>query len=156
VTDVVWFDSDDFRSVSDRHAFGAIFIAPAPHWTDVHHLETIVHEAGHLGLLVKQGFDPLVENPTERASSPLRADRRPLSAILHAAFVLVRMAHAHARYLDHASADRKDVAARLFARRRGELAQSLDALRSHARFTARGGELFESIERGARELGARP
>ena len=60
-------------------------------WTT--YLENIVHEASHLYLYTLFLADPILDEIGERRyRSPLRPEGRPLSAVLHAAFVLARTA----------------------------------------------------------------
>lgn len=81
----------DFGGASSFALWGAVAINARVHrdWRD--YLKTLVHESAHLLLFAIAREEPLVENdPGERYSSPLRADRRPMDGIFHAAFVSAR------------------------------------------------------------------
>ena len=83
----------DFGAVSSFAAWGAIGInhRAHSHWADC--LRTVVHESAHLLLFAIARDQPLVYNDaTERQSSPLRDDARPVDGIFHAAFVSAREA----------------------------------------------------------------
>jgi HEXXH motif-containing protein len=63
--------------------------------TDLELAETIAHEAAHNALFALAPVDGVVENDdSERYSSPLRVDPRPMNGIYHATFVLARMCFA--------------------------------------------------------------
>ncbi|MEO8181624.1 MAG: HEXXH motif-containing putative peptide modification protein [Deltaproteobacteria bacterium] len=148
VSEVVWFSGDRYFSTTAPYAFGAIFVNPRAHWCLPHYLETLLHEGGHLELMAEQAHDPLLHNGAALASSPLRDDARPLSAVLHAVFVLTRMVQGHRRYLacGEALPDR-NVAKDLLAARQRVLASSLSTLLHHAQPTARGEAFLHSLGR---------
>lgn len=85
----------NFNGVSSFAAWGAIGVNLPAHTHWAHFLKTLVHEAGHLMLFGIARTQPLLTNdPTERRSSPLRFDPRPMDGIFHAAYVSAREAYA--------------------------------------------------------------
>jgi HEXXH motif-containing protein len=77
-------------------------------WTT--YLENIVHEASHLYLYTLFLADPILhEDGRRQYRSPIRPGGRPLSAVMHAAFVLARTARI-VRVLGSRPAYRDDIA----------------------------------------------
>lgn len=156
IDEIVWVSADSYWSGSDVNVFGAIFVNPKPGWSLPMHVETLVHETGHHGLLIKQTMDPMIENALELAAAPLRPDQRPLIGVLHGAYALIRMVEGHTRYLSCATTPDRDDAAKLLADHRGNLTRGIAELRAKARFTAAGEQLMGSIEARFASLGIRP
>jgi hypothetical protein len=83
----------EFGGISSFCAWGSICLNEAlhQHWTDYY--KKIVHECSHLVLFAIARNEPLVLNSiSEKFSSPLREDLRPIDGIYHAAFVSAREA----------------------------------------------------------------
>lgn len=81
----------DFGGASSFALWGAMVLNfdAQPDW--LRYFQTIVHEAGHNLLFALARKEPLVGNDLDaRYGSPLRADRRPMDGIFHAAFVSAR------------------------------------------------------------------
>jgi len=152
VREVVWVSGDGFWSGSDVNVFGAVFANPGPGWSVPHHYETLVHEAAHHGLLIKQTLDPLIENADDLGAAPLRPDQRPLIGVLHGVFALIRMVKAHTLYLASSEGPDRQQASALRGEGSEQLRSGIATLRAKARFTPRGEELMTSIETSYRDL----
>lgn len=130
-----------FDGVSSLQYWGAILLNAAIPKTLLATCEAIAHEAGHNALF---GFSPrrfFVENPeSERYTSPLRDDPRPLDGIYHAAFVLARMHFAVSGLLasGRLGATEREEAEGLLARSARAYRDAERVLEANARFTAEG------------------
>ena len=143
LTRVVFFSAQSFWSSSDPWTFGAIYINPQPHWSLSHYVETLLHEIGHHALMMFETVAPLVRNGTHRVRSPLRKDQRPIRGVLHAAFVLTRMAEGLVR-LSEARLD--ELTARAMAKLNVErLHDGLSTLESEADLTHHGERLVQEM-----------
>jgi HEXXH motif-containing protein len=102
-----------------------------------------VHEGAHLYLNTLMALDPLLENPMETASAPLRPDPRPLFQVLHATFVLGRNVRFGRRLL--ADPARSAFAASV-EQHEEKYAEGYASIRDSGRFTDLGRQVFESLE----------
>jgi hypothetical protein len=85
-------DQSDFSGASSFALWGAVFFNVDEHDDAAEIAQALAHEAAHLLLFARAVNGPLVENPeSERFSSPLRRDPRPMDGIFHATFVTARM-----------------------------------------------------------------
>lgn len=82
------------RHSSHAAGYGAMFVNVSVGLTVIELFDAVVHELGHHALLAACSFDPLLSNGSVLGRSPLRTDPRPLISILHASYVLVRVADA--------------------------------------------------------------
>jgi HEXXH motif-containing protein len=124
-------------------AFGAVFVASGRGLVET--FDALVHETGHHSLIVKTAFAPLLVNGKDLAPSPLRSDARPLVGTLHAVFVLVRVATALGRALDHLDgADRRAASALLTGYELG-IDKGLSTLARCARPTPAGARLLADL-----------
>jgi HEXXH motif-containing protein len=142
---VVFADGQSLLSGNTVPTFGAVYINARLRANVVSVTESLVHESGHhcLNVLIARG--PLIENDGDMARSPLRPDLRPLSGILHACFVLARMAYA----LQKISCSRSDLQAVCAPRLTAwlpKLDDGLQTLRAVANLTERGTQLLSSLE----------
>jgi hypothetical protein len=92
VSDIMLIHSPTMNAASSISALG-IFrmsqIKENQNWT--RYFENIIHEAAHQYLNYLWFLDPIILNEGDRLfSSPLRKEKRPLSGIFHALFVLAR------------------------------------------------------------------
>jgi HEXXH motif-containing protein len=62
--------------------------------------ELILHESAHHALALREQFTRFLDNPEEVGTHALRPDPRPLRGVLHAAFVMCRIAEGLRRYQD--------------------------------------------------------
>jgi len=151
VQELVWVSGTAFWSGSNVNVFGAVFANPSDTWTVPYHYETLLHEAAHHSLLIKQTFDPYLKNPNDIAQAPLRPDKRPLVGVLHGVFALARMVEGHARYLSLDDAPNRDDAARLLRDHSQNLKNGIATIRENARFTNAGESLIASIDNSLNE-----
>jgi hypothetical protein len=92
VSDVMTFHSPTMNAATSLCALGIVRVSQlreGQNWT--RYLENLVHEAAHHHLNYLWFVDPIVLNEDAGTySSPLRREKRPLSGIFHAMFVLAR------------------------------------------------------------------
>lgn len=135
-----------FHGASTFYLWGALLLNAARHRDPVSMAEGLAHEAAHSLLLGYSFGAPLVDNdPSERFSSPLREDPRPMDGIVHATYVLARMHYCLERLLGSgmlpaAERDRMEETKR---RRRANYLSGLDVVAAHARLTPVGRALLE-------------
>lgn len=146
VQEVVWFSAPKFWSGSSPYAFGAIFINPKPHWTVPYFVDTLLHESGHLSLMIKQTRDPLLENPYAKSASPLRKDLRPLIGILHATFVLIRICTGLKKYTSYKDLPNQGDANQLLMNYFSRIENALETLSINAKWTDSGKSLFNDMK----------
>ncbi len=135
-----------FDGGSSYQLWGALFLNPSFHPTEVDVLEVVAHESAHSLLFGFTVDEPLQLNADDELySSPLRVDPRPMDGIYHATFVSARMHWAMSQLL---AADVLDEAERAKA----EAARASDlknfhagagVVREHGRLTDTGRALFE-------------
>jgi hypothetical protein len=90
-----------FDGASSLKYWGAITLNSSLPKTQLRLIEAIAHEAAHNTLFGLSPYDHFVLNDdSERYTSPLRDDLRPLDGIFHATFVLARMHYAVSRILN--------------------------------------------------------
>ena len=84
--------SQSFGGVTSLTLWGAVTLNVEQHRTPLEILDGIVHEGAHTLLFGYALDEPLVRNPnSERFSSPLRSDPRPMDGVFHATFVCARL-----------------------------------------------------------------
>lgn len=153
VQEIVWFSAPKQESSTDPSVFGAVYLNPTPRWTVPWFVEVMLHETAHLSLYIKQSIDPLVVNAQERTHSPFRPDLRPMTGVLHATFVLTRMVHGLSLYVSSNEAlPDKEGAHSLLGDIWPRLENGLETLRTKARFSPKGEELFRSFESAYAQL----
>lgn len=145
ISKVVWFSSNSFWSSSEPSTFGAIYVNPLPSWTVANFVETIIHETGHHALMISQARSQFLLNPDKMVTSPLRKDLRPLNGVLHATFVLSRMAEVMSR-LGNMSLEYQDQCFQMAKLNTTRLRQGIDTLHHNAMFTDAGMTLFRNLE----------
>jgi HEXXH motif-containing protein len=85
-------NSRPFGSASSLMLWGMMLINLERYQTAQDLIQGIIHEAAHLLLFAHSIAEPLVTNPiSERYTSPLRSDPRPMDGVFHATFVSARM-----------------------------------------------------------------
>lgn len=92
INEIRIFSSGNIRAGSNFNTLGLIYISQQIEKDDVsRYVEHITHEAAHNLLYAHWTTDPLFNNHSDQLYyTPFRNDRRPLSAIFHAMFVLAR------------------------------------------------------------------
>lgn len=151
INSLVWFSGARFWSSTEPGGFGAIFVNPQKNWSVLNYVETILHESGHLQLMIKETFGKIMNNPLDLASSPLREDPRPLKAVLHAVFVLTRMSEGLFRLseINYSNATNAMEMSYLNFKR---LQDGIVSLEENAKWTTDGISLFKSIQAKEQEL----
>lgn len=153
-TRIVWFRAPSFWSSTAPYAHGAIFVNPLTEWGICHFMDTLAHESGHLSLMIKQTFDPMLLNPQQRQESPLRKDSRPLIGIWHAVFVLFRICKALTYYLNsNFNHGDRDQAAVLLLDYQSRLSKGIQTLALAAEWTDSGRVFYEELLSDALDLG---
>ena len=113
-------------------------------------VDLLVHESSHLLLFAFSSQSALTKNAgTERYSSPVRSDPRPIDGIFHACFVTTRVRLAMKRLIGSGRLSAEEMAA---ARRslvhNGHAAQeSLDLLKRHAELTSAGEVILAELDK---------
>lgn len=154
ISELILVHSDTSNAGSSAAALGLVRIShlkPGQTWS--RYYEALAHEAGHQILNLLLSSDPMIVNDSERLyASPLRREPRPLTAILHAAFVLARTLRAVRRleadsFYDPAT----DAVASAYnnAGNEASFAEKFEdcraTLEAHARFTANGKRFFAAL-----------
>jgi hypothetical protein len=153
VTDVMTFHSPTMNAATSLCALGIIRVSQlrnGQNWT--RYLENLVHEAAHHHLNYLWFIDPIVLNENAGTfSSPLRREKRPLSGIFHAMFVLARTIRVIRALKARADFDpKKDVIASSYnnAGNSASFEKKFDdcwaVLQAHAQLTKLGKELMYS------------
>jgi len=130
-----------FHGAANFYAWGAIYLNADAHADALSLMEGLVHETGHALLFGLSFGKPLALNEaSEEFTSPLRDDPRPMDGLVHAAYVLARMAYAHSLF---SASDRLDPAQRAEARRRqarcvADFKEGYDTIQRHGRLTPLG------------------
>lgn len=91
VHDIIVVDSPALIGATTKLFLGGILINPNQAHSVPHYIDTLVHEASHIELYIRQMLDPFVLDETRMIASPLRKSLRPAGAVLHASFVLGRV-----------------------------------------------------------------
>jgi hypothetical protein len=130
-----------FDGASSLQYWGAIALNAALPKTQLRLIEAIAHEAAHNTLFGLSPYDHFVFNSdSERYTSPLREDLRPLDGIFHATFVLARMHYAISRMSDSKSATEteRQEAVILLQGYRAHFMAGYAVLEQHANYTTNG------------------
>lgn len=110
VGEIILFENDTTNIVSSGtslKSYGTIFIASNLSDSITFYIEALVHESAHLYLFGLAIEDAIVLNPdSERYSAPLRKDKRTMSGIFHASFVIARILYAFNDILKNNKIDR--------------------------------------------------
>jgi HEXXH motif-containing protein len=137
-----------FNGASTFLAWGAVLLNSELKRHPMEMIDLLVHESGHLLLFGLVEGGALTENaPSERYTSPLSQDPRPIDGIFHACFVSTRVHIAMSRLIESGSLDHQSLAvARELANRNGSsAARGLEVLSAHARATAKGQPVLEAL-----------
>jgi hypothetical protein len=155
VRDVIFVASEPgagglaFHGASTFYLWGSLFLNARMHPDRVSMAEGLAHESAHSLLLGYSFGAPLVDNDvSERFTSPLREDPRPMDGIVHATYVLARMHYCIERLLasQALNATERDRLEEAKVRRKSEYLQGLEVVSAHARFNAIGQSLFAGAQ----------
>ncbi len=100
VHDIVLVGSQAFIGATSKSFLGGILLNPKLSPSVPHYIDTLVHEASHIELYLRQMLDPFLQDETRLLASPLRKSLRPAGAVLHASFVLSRVCFTLAHLLN--------------------------------------------------------
>lgn len=108
-------------SLTSKSVPGIVYVSDAP---PILTAESLIHESAHLALMGYERCMQLYADPSRRVQTPLRADGRPVSGLLHQVFVLL---HLVGFYGQVQKVDREDVQRNLrqIAKRADEHARDL-------------------------------
>jgi len=155
VTDVLLVHSDTMNAASSVNSMGIVrmsHLKPGQNWT--RYYENLVHEAAHQHLNYIWSEHELIENEDSGTyASPLRQEPRPLSGILHAAFVLARTMRGISMLNENGSYDpaRHPISTAYNNKKnpasfREKFDDCIETLQKHAKFTDFGAELFSEMQ----------
>ena len=144
VTRIKLFSGSGVVGFTTPSAFGAIFIKVPPiNQPMAYFLEHLVHEFGHLRLNVLMAHDRLLENDdSERYTSPIRPDPRPLFQVLHAVYVLSQVVRVFRRVVARGAPPEF---AELLTEFEQQFEDGLKTILDHGRMTERGRVLVDSL-----------
>jgi hypothetical protein len=84
--------AETYDAVSCFDVWGALFINPRRHVTLLETIGVLVHETTHALLFGYCLDEPLVLNPmSERFTSPVRSDARPMDGVFHGTYVIAML-----------------------------------------------------------------
>jgi hypothetical protein len=92
------FVAGPVRSATLQSTYGAVYAEVGEASDPLRMFELLLHESGHHSLLLREQFTRFLANPEELGAHALRPDERPLRGVLHAAFVMCRIADGLRRY----------------------------------------------------------
>jgi hypothetical protein len=139
-----------FDGASTFYLWGALFLNSARQTDRVTLAAALTHESAHSHLFgISMGGPLVINEPDELYESPLRFDPRPMDGLVHATYVLARMAYCMQRLMAAGclSCVEANRAAAALAKYRGEYQAGLDVVTKHARFTPEGAGVFEQARR---------
>ncbi|PJO43415.1 aKG-HExxH-type peptide beta-hydroxylase [Lysinibacillus xylanilyticus] len=140
--------NSNFYSTTAPYWFGGVFIKKDQEWNAINYLDTLLHESGHLSLMIKQSYVRMLNNLNDKAKSPLREDPRWLNGILHAAFALWRICEGLKRILEQPTlinSLEKKTALNLLKRYFMDLGEAIETLNNNGDFTEYGKVFFSQI-----------
>lgn len=139
----------EFDGASHFQFWGLLFLNPRHHKTRLAVAEVLAHEAGHSLLFGLMRDEPLVKNPeSERYSSPLRIDPRPMEGIYHATFVSARMALAMETLANSGAltAAERAEAQQAAEKDRENFAKGISTVHEHGDMTDSGKQIMDNAE----------
>jgi hypothetical protein len=86
------------RSATVQSTFGVIYAEVQEASDPLRMFELLLHESAHHALSLREQFARFLDNPEDLGTHALRSDPRPLRGVLHAAFVMCRLAEGLSRY----------------------------------------------------------
>ena len=148
-----------FGGAATIFLWGAVVLNPDQLPGRVALVEALAHETAHALLFGLTLGENLTSNdPAERYSSPLRADRRPIEGVVHATYVLARMVHALDRLGSSPmlSGEERRILDAKRAKSVHLFRDSAEVVRSAARFTSPGKAIFEDCVAAMEARDSRP
>lgn len=147
VSHIKLFLGKALESVTSPRYFGAIYLRLPSQEEDpiAYYISTVLHETAHLHLFAMMSGDKLVLNTeNELFASPLRKDKRPMTGILHATFVLSRMIRFFRKYV--ACFEVGEATLNMLLKSENLFSEGIETIRQNARLTEAGTSLFNSLE----------
>ena len=92
------FTRGPLRSATIQSTYGIVYAEVEEAGDPLRMFELLLHESAHHTLALREQFTRFVENPEVLGRHALRSDPRPLRGVLHAAFVMCRIAGGISRY----------------------------------------------------------
>ncbi|WP_405725286.1 HEXXH motif-containing putative peptide modification protein [Streptomyces sp. NBC_01537] len=92
------FAQGPLRSATIQSTFGVVYAEVEEAADPLRMYELLLHESAHHALALREQFTRFLDNPDTIGTHALRPDPRPLRGVLHAAFVMCRMAEGISRY----------------------------------------------------------
>ncbi|KQV15802.1 MULTISPECIES: HEXXH motif-containing putative peptide modification protein [unclassified Kitasatospora] len=92
------FVQGPMRSATLQSTFGVIYAELQEAGDPLRMFELLLHESAHHALALREQFTRFIDNPDAVGTHALRPDPRPLRGVLHAAFVMCRIAEGIRRY----------------------------------------------------------
>lgn len=94
------FARGPLRSATVQSTYGTVYAEVEEAGDPLRMYELLLHETAHHSLALREQFTRFIANPEAVGTHALRPDPRPLRGVLHAAFVMCRIAEGFRRYLD--------------------------------------------------------
>lgn len=149
---VVYFDGTAAGSSTAESTFGTMYLRHDLIDGVVTAFDTLLHEAGHHALILRNALEPFLTNSLDEAAHPLRNDPRSLRGVLHAAHVLARMGTGLTRW--SAEPDAPLSVGELRDTRVAMLTRTLSTLTERASWTPAGERFFAALRVQETELRA--
>lgn len=138
ISHIIIINGSSFVGSSSKLFLGASLINPSSHPTGAHLIDTLVHEASHIELYIRQFLEPFVIDNAFMLSSPLRTSARPAEAVLHATFVLGRTCIALAEIIKYHGVPYRNEYVELLNSNFGSFSEGLHTLSHPGLLTDRG------------------
>lgn len=130
---------------------GAVFVTPEESLIDT--IDHLVHESAHNKLHTIEDLNRLLQPMgAQRFASPWRTDPRPMSGLVHGAYVFTLVGFALAQIANHLEQAAAAIRHRV-AIYHGQVAQALDTIEGHAKLTPAGAEFALFLRNWHAELG---
>ncbi|MEV5648098.1 HEXXH motif-containing putative peptide modification protein [Nocardia sp. NPDC052254] len=149
------FTRAPLRSATVQTTFGAVYAEVEEAADPLRTYELLLHESAHHALALREQFTRFLDNPDAVGTHALRPDPRPLRGVLHAAFVMCRIADGITRYRQHHPSGGPLDGCPLRERRQfamGSLHAALNVLDASAHWTEDGRALRGSLKEYAARL----
>jgi acyl-coenzyme A thioesterase PaaI-like protein len=141
--------TDTYDAVSCFDVWGALFVNPRRHTTQLETIGVLVHEMTHALLFGYCLDEPLVLNPmSERFSSPVRTDARPMDGVFHGTYVIAMLDYLARKLLASGAlseGDREIVRAQIAQYERAFPA-GIEVIRGKGRLTETGRRIIDGAE----------
>jgi len=142
-------DSQVFDGISAFDLWSALVINPRRHETVLETAEVLVHEAAHSLLFGYCLDEPLVLNPpTDRFTSPVRADPRPMDGVFHGTYVIAALHYLYQRLTDSDALSLTDRQAlrEMLAEYHEPFTAGIKVIREHGILTETGRRIVDGAE----------